>query len=244
MKSILSGVATITVAMFLVAGASIANAQTPTHATQVQSGARYFRLNTHPQNAGKPIDLSPRKPNWRREIGIVLEHDSPIITLRGENNTESSGILPAGVLVMVDEETKVALWIAVCGNEVVTTGWQPKGKIVSYPEAYEKSCNEMQLVLAKLDSMDSKLDVLVGRQQLTKEDLDAAFAAYVKKNPPPKENTVVPPKGNWYTHCWRDHPWKTFFVHLAAAYIGGRAFGGGDSAPSGQIGGGTTGNGH
>lgn len=189
----------------------------------------YFKLNTRPESPERQV-------NWQTELPIVLSEDSPRITIGGANGTKSSGILPAGVLVITDERTKTAKWVAICGN-TVHTDWVPKGKPIFFRERYQDSCEEMKKILAKLDSMDGKLDILVGRPTLTRADLDAAFAAYVKDHPPTKEGPK-PPGGNWYTRSWRDHPFITGFVHGAIIYLATNKKGGSSSGtpPGGSTG--------
>jgi hypothetical protein len=146
-----------------------------------------FKLNTNPENPN-------RMPDWKTEIGIVLEHDSPTITIGGKNG-KSTNYLSAGVLVMVDEQTKKAKWVAVCGNTVYTD-WTPKGKIISFQQAYEKECQGMMgLVLDRITNIETKVEILVNRKTLTKEDLERGFSEFLAKQ---QENKPLNLPPSWW----------------------------------------------
>ena len=123
-----------------------------------------FKLNTNPQNPS-------RMPDWKTEVGIVLSHNSPTITIGGANNSQSTNFLPVGVLVIVDQKTLIAKWVAICGNEVLTS-WKPRGKIIFFetPDSYENACEKM------LSRLEGKLDNLQrGVDELLKRDYSGSF---------------------------------------------------------------------
>jgi hypothetical protein len=123
-----------------------------------------FKLNTNPENPS-------RMPDWRTEVGIVLAKNSPTIIISGANNKQSTNFLPAGVLVIVDKDTHIAKWIAICGNKVIKpTNWKPEGKIISFVTQgnYQTACEEM---LFRLDNIQEGVEELLRRPNLSITEL-------------------------------------------------------------------------
>lgn len=113
-----------------------------------------LRLNNNPQNLN-------RQPDWGKECVVVLTHDSPQVTLKsGTEGEVSTGTLPAGVAVVVDRNTRVAKWVAVCGNTVTApTDWVPEGKYICSPGArYESACADTTEILSRLDAVQEGVD--------------------------------------------------------------------------------------
>ena len=131
--------------LFLVIFGQIVNAQ--------------FVLNTNPQNP-------TRTPNPDNEMGIVLSKNSPKITIMGGNRKQSTNFLLTGMLVIIDKETGYAKWIAICGNEVVAPkNWKPEGKIIRFWSeiTYKIACEEMKIILSKLEKLQEGMDELLER---------------------------------------------------------------------------------
>ena len=167
---------------------------------------RYFHLNQHPENSGRQPD--------RTELGLILAHDSPIIKIGGANNSSSTGILPAGVVVVIDEESKVAKWVGICGNTILTQGWKPEGKILSYKEVYQKGCEEMVEVLKKLDNIQGGVNELLARPlPLTQAELDASLRNFVATHPP--QGSSPDNHGSWV----HEHPVGTVMIVVAVVVI-------------------------
>ncbi|MFA6585962.1 MAG: hypothetical protein WCS86_02255 [Candidatus Paceibacterota bacterium] len=136
-----------------------------------------FLLNRNPQDPSKV-------PDWENEIGIVLSHDSPTITIKGEGGREYTNHLVAGVLVICDRETHIAKWVAVCGNDVVTANWRPEGKEISFEDEnnYKSACEDM---LSRLKSLQEGMDELLRRPtSYNLAELKLMLFEGVKSSPP------------------------------------------------------------
>ena len=166
-----------------------------------QSLNAQFKLNTNPENPN-------RMPNWRTETGVVLSKNSPQITIGGANNTKSTNFLLAGVLVIVDKETYLAKWIAICGNTVITTSWKPEGKIISFisQESYEMACEDM---LDRLNTIQKGVNELLDRPNYSLAELKIMFEKTLKdKFPNKREDPTFRTGGK-------------IFVPLGCALVGG-----------------------
>ena len=118
-----------------------------------------FRLGRNPENPA-------RMPDPKKEMGVVLNQDSPIIKISGANGTEYTNFLSAGTLVIADKISGIATWVAVCGNRILTSGWKPEGKVLNFSSQadYKIACEDM------LEGLDNKLsDIQEGVSQLLLE---------------------------------------------------------------------------
>jgi len=151
--------------------------------------AQYFKLNTNPENP-------TRQPDWKNEIGIILSKDSPIITIGGANNKKSTGKLSAGTIVFANKKTLEASWVGICGNTNHTPGWKPEGKIISQ-ENYQTACEEMILVLSKLNKLQEGMDELLERpsSNLSLTEIKIMFEKTLKNKFPEKPENLSPWKG-------------------------------------------------
>lgn len=118
------------------------------------SSKQLLGLNRNPQNPNRQLD-------WENECVVVLTHDSPEITLAsGTEGKTSTGILPAGVAVVINKTTRVAQWVAVCGNDVTAPAdWIPEGKYICSPgERYQSACEDTAEILSRLDGIQEGVD--------------------------------------------------------------------------------------
>ena len=121
---------------------------------EVPASKGYLGLNNNPQNPS-------RQPNWEEECVVVLTQNSPEVTLAsGTSGKTSTGILPAGIAVVVDRETRATEWVAVCGNDVLApTDWNPEGKYICAPgQRYENACADTAEILSRLDGIQEGVD--------------------------------------------------------------------------------------
>ncbi len=173
--------------------------------------AQYLKLNSNPENPS-------RQPNWETEIGIILSEDSPIIKVGSGNGEKSSGKLPAGVIVFAKKETGEASWVGICANTIYTSGWKPKGKVISQKN-YQSACEEMKVVLLKLEKLQEGMDELLRRpnSNFSLIELQAIFQEELKKN-------------KLYFETPQSPPWKAKKIILplsfgtAGFFIGGYGF--------------------
>jgi hypothetical protein len=166
-----------------------------------------FKLNKNPQNPS-------RMPNPNTEYGIILSHDSPTITIGGGNGKESTNHLVAGTLVIVNKQSQDATWIAICGNDVLTK-WKPEGKRIDFylAENYKNACDDMNLMLSKLDNLQEGVNELLKRPNLSIQKLRLALKESFKNDPIPTPESP----SSWTTG-------KTLGV--VGATIGGALIGG------------------
>lgn len=137
-----------------------------------------FKLGTNPQNPS-------RTPDPRTEMGVILEKNSPTITIGGANNKKYKNYLSAGILVIADKKTGFASWVGVCGNDILTT-WKPSGKIVYFhsEESYKFECEDMLKRLeGKLDNIQEGVDKLLLERHSLYELKEAT--------------TIISPAHNW-----------------------------------------------
>lgn len=103
---------------------------------------RHVTLNINPQNPRREVD-------WSTERLVVLGEESPIVELASNDPGYSSKTpLPAGTLVAVDVKTGEAKWVYICGNDILTRGFIPRGRIIFFegPD-FDRACEESMKAL-------------------------------------------------------------------------------------------------
>jgi len=120
----------------------------PATAKKIQA-RKYLALNQNPQSPSRQLD-------WETELAVVLTADSPVIEVTGAGQKKSAGILPAGVLVVVDKTTRTAKWVGVCGNAILTH-WVPEGKLIASPGKFSSACERMEKMMAKLAIIETSV---------------------------------------------------------------------------------------
>ena len=134
----------------------------------------YFRLNTHPQN-------KERMPNPDTEYGVILDKDSPVISIGSSLGTYSEGILPTGALVICTIKNDLFDWVGACGNEknprhFATMNWRPEGKKVyfRFPGSYQRQLVEYDIkgLYDRIDKLEVKVDRIENKVDKLGEKVD------------------------------------------------------------------------
>jgi len=91
----------------------------------VLADGEYYEIGSNPMDAS-------RVPNPATDAIVKLASDSPVVSMIGGGGAVATGKrLRAGELVVIDKATRVAKWVARCGNEIVAPkGWIPEGPVM------------------------------------------------------------------------------------------------------------------
>jgi hypothetical protein len=132
-------------------------------------------------------------PNPETEVGIILDSDSPVIKVGSGSGKMSRGKLHTGVLVIADKSSGEVTWVGICGNDNLTKGWKPRGKMVSFAgrESYRIACEEMSERLGRIEEGVNEL--LQRPAPLTREEVKLALFEGFRE----RESADITPKGGW-----------------------------------------------
>lgn len=206
---------------------------------------RVTRLNV----GADPQDLN-RRIDWRVEDLIRLTERSPELEVKaGPGGVRRvRGYLFPGDLVVTRKVDGIAVWIAPCGNEVITPGWRPVGIMLSPEEApgalleefrkLREELEELKLLVATSSSDEEILtEVRITREEileiLKKEERREAqppTPAVAVVNAPLEEKPV---RRSWLRRYWWVVPIVIGATAAASLSLGGR--GGAPAAGGGPI---------
>ena len=171
-----------------------------------------FHINADPQDP-------TRQPDPKTEAGIILQKNSPTITVGSGSGKKTKNYLPSGVLVIVDKNSGLAKWVAACGNTIVTI-WKPRGKEIFFKEtgSYEGACvNMLKALENKVDDIKKGVNELLSRPSLTLLEMRTVFQEELNKKFP----FTSPGPSNNSSHEWTTGKTVTTILAMGAGFAGG-----------------------
>lgn len=200
---------------FIIATVAVAVA----HAEPAVAAGNHCRLLVNPVDRNRPID-------WSAELVVVID-DEQVVTMRVAGGGQDSCTLSRGVAVVVDRDTRVARWVLICGNDILSPAdWRPRGRVIAHedrlPVILEEQMKLLQNIEMRLGVVEQKLDDLAARPAVTALDVERAVKrAMAEQKPSPPVPPPTPPTKSWFSRHWWVAPVAVILVSVAATSGGG-----------------------